>query len=105
EKSAKPCPKRNVDCHVELENKPAEDGDSCEPAENRPEKRQSGEVAETKIPKPGMARLASGKPNCRHERYKRDPAEPDQIKRRETAGVQKPATDRCQPRPDAQHFR
>ncbi|PYJ14609.1 MAG: hypothetical protein DME94_08810, partial [Verrucomicrobia bacterium] len=56
------------------------------------------------ITKPAEARLLSREPNSGEEWYKRDPAEPGQIKRRKTTCVEKPAADRRQPRPQPRHF-
>src|SRR5439155_4509514 len=63
DQSAKARPQCDINRHIELENKPAEDRDSCEPRESGPEKCYSRDVPQPKIPKPAMSRFLSGKPN------------------------------------------
>src|SRR5262249_22817136 len=98
----KPGPKGEIDRHVELENKPAENGNSCEPGESRPKKCQPSNITQQKVMKPSIAHLFAWKPNCGDERCERNPTKPVEIKRRKTACVEKPASDGSKPRPKPQ---
>jgi hypothetical protein len=104
QQTAKPRPDREINRHVKLKNKPAKNGDRCEPGEYDPEECQAGDVTEKQVSKPRMTRLRAGKPNCGDEWGQRNPAKPRQVERRKASRVKKPATDRSQPRPKLQYF-
>src|ERR1700720_1785141 len=73
----------------------------AEPAECAGEENDSREIAEQKITQPIPARTL-GKPNCRDQRRKRDPAEPALIERRKTGRAKQTAGNGGQPWPKAQ---